>query len=216
MTAADRGEPAEVVLDDGQAVPPGGWHRPDAPERFSAHAARVAHMATANAGPTPLRWVTWRQANRTAVRACLLQRRPGGRRLDVAKLVRTLDHLLAAHVLAAEAITAVRPDDRVTVDIAMLGIYELGPLLADLSEAPSLGVARPDLGPWVASRRAEFNAAVPSVAGPLGRGLRIWVAAAIAGERALPRAVGALYPATPPATSGPEAGSSSPRTRLAR
>jgi len=180
---------AEVLVDDGPARPALDWTWPDAPERFAAHAAALA----AAAGPDPHRWVTWRRANAAAARACLLRRRPGRRRLDVASLVRSLDHLLAGHVLAAAAIGSARPGEVVAVDIAHPPVYELGALLADLLAAPAEGVARHDLGPWLAARRAAFDAAVRPPAGPAGPALRAWSAGLIAGERALPRAVAALY-----------------------
>ena len=168
-----------------------GWVRPDAPERFAA----LAVEAAATAGPPPVTWVTWRHANGTALRACLVDRpSPGRHRLDVAALIRTLDHLVAGHVLAAAAVRSVRPEDEVTCEVRALPVYEVGALLEDLLRAPSAGVERWQLGAWLAERRAAFNLAVPPPAGPLGRALRAWATAAIAAERALPRAVAAVYP----------------------
>lgn len=189
MTAAP-----EVVLEDGLAAADGwgGWVRPDAPERFAAHAAAAAALA----GPAPVRWVTWRHANLAAVSAVR-------RDHDVAALVRTLDHLLAGHVLAHEAMNDIRPDDEVICDIGPFPVYEFATLLSDVLRARSLGVARWDLGPWLTQRRADFDRAVPPPAGPIGRLLRVGTTALIAGERALPRAVTAVYATV---TCGPGAG----------
>ncbi len=176
---------AEVVLADGLAVGVAGWIgwvSPDAPVRFAAHAAHAAEAAAA----APVRWTTWRAANAEAVGTLRLDR-------DVAALVRTLDHLVAGHVLAAAAIRAARPQDTVVCDVAPLPVYEVGALLADLLAAPGLGVARADLGPWLAARRAAFNAAWPAPAGPAGRLLRAWAAGLIASARAYPTAVAVLY-----------------------
>ena len=194
---------AEVVLADGlvDAGGWGGWVGPDAPERFAIHAGAAAR----GAGPAPVSWVTWRHANRAAVRRV----RQGA---DVAALVRTLDHLVAGHVLAAEAVRAVRPADGVTCEVAPSAVYEVGALLADLLAAPAHGIARPELGPWLAERRAAFNRDVPPPGGTAGRVLRAWAAALVAGERALPRAVTAVYAAAAGLTCGPGAGSSWPRT----
>lgn len=175
----------EILLADGLVPVTGwtGWVRPDAPERFAAHAAATA---AAVAGAEPVRWVTWRHTNAAAVYALRRDR-------NVAALVRTLDHLVAGHVLAAAAVRAARPGDEVGCEPAPLPVYEVAALLDDLIAAPGLGVARGDLGAWLAERRAAFNRAVPPPAGPLGRVLRAWAAGLIASERAYPRAVTALY-----------------------
>lgn len=197
MTAPSRPSLAMVLAADlapGRAGWP-GWAALDAPERFARHAATVAAAGVPPADG-PRDWVTWRQANREAARS-LLATGPGGpgparRCFDVATLVRTLDHLLAGHVLAYDAVKAARPGDWVRVEIGPHPVYEMSALLVDLLGARAAGIARPDLGPWLADRRRAFYAAQGPRHGPVGRVLRAWSAALVAAERALPRAVAAL------------------------
>ena len=165
------------------------WLRPDSPERFRRW---VAVAVDRFAGRTH-RWVTVDQLNVTALWSYFAGHRPPGRRLDTAATVRCLDHLLAAHVLATEAIKERQPQAVVGLGTRALPVYELDRLLVDLLLGRSHGVDRHDLGAWLAERRDEFEAATGAARTALTWVVRQWAASAVPLERALARATAAVY-----------------------
>lgn len=169
------------------------WLRPDSPERFRHWVeTAVDHFA----GRTH-QWVTVDQLNVCALWAYLSGRNPPGRRLDVAATVRSMDHLLAAHVLAYEAIKERQPQAVVCTGNRSLPVYELDRVLVDVLLGRQAGVARHDLGDWLVERRRQFLAAPPSSRAPgrtaLAWAVRQWAASSIPLEQALVRAVTAVY-----------------------
>lgn len=164
------------------------WLRPDAPERFAAWAAAAA----ARLAPHCRAYVTINEINVLALCSWLLGAFPPGRRGATGPAIRALDHLLAAHVLAYEAIHAARPDAIVGTNNYCMSAYELDRLLTDVLLARSHGVGRHDLGAWLAERRRRFYES--RAAGDLReRAVRRFTAAAIRLDQALPRAAAAVY-----------------------
>jgi len=177
------------------AAPPGWaagdfWLSRRAPEVFAEAAA-----AAVAAAPACRRWVTIDALNSCALRAYLLGPGPSGRGLDVAATVRSLDNLLTAHVLAYDAIHRIQPDAVVGVGTHGLSVYEVDRLALDVLLAPSAGVDRYRLGPWLAGRRRRHYAflGLPGARTWAERGLRRLAAAAFPLEQALPRATDAVY-----------------------
>ncbi|HVF32622.1 MAG TPA: hypothetical protein VM933_06255 [Acidimicrobiales bacterium] len=173
--AVDAG--ATVVLHDG---PDERWLALDAPERFADWAELVsARLAGVRS------WVSVQGLNRWPV-----ERYAGGGpgRLASGRLLRALDHQLAGHVLASDRLPgAVEPglvDDH--------RAYELQALLADVLAAPSFGVGRHEVGPWLRERKTAFEADHPT-ATPRQWAVRRLAGTAIPLEQALPRALGAVY-----------------------
>ena len=183
-----------LILARRNGLAPPQWTHPDAPARFAALALTAAK--TEAESERVAHWLSFDGLGATAWRWCILTPIASGRPLDIASLVRCLDHMTAAHVLAYAAIKECRPDARVGVTAGATGIYELDRLVLDILVARSDGVDRFEIGPWLTSRRSAFNAATPPPRGRVGTVVRAAAAAAIAGERALPTAVSAVYAST--------------------
>jgi len=167
---------------------PDFWLALDAPERFvewvrTAVIALCAHNR---------QWVTLNEINVVALQTYMAGGFPPGRRLDTGAVVRTLDHMLAAHVLAYETIHSIQPDAVVGTNNDALSVYEFDRLLTDALLARRNGVERHGVGGWLAWRRADFYR------GLVGRTRRErWFRRAAASiiplDRALPRALAAVY-----------------------
>lgn len=165
------------------------WLRPDSPERFR----RWVEAAVDRFAGRTHQWVTIDQLNLTALWSYLGGRRPPGRRLDVAATVRCLDHLLAAHVLAFEAVKERQPQALVGFGTRVLPVYELDRLMVDLVLAPAHGVARHQLGAWLGERRDRFGTGPGQARTALTWALRQWASSAVPLEQALARATAAVY-----------------------
>lgn len=169
------------------------WLRPDSPERFR----RWVEMAVDNFAGRTHQWVTIDQLNMCAVWSYLSGRTPPGRRLDVGATIRSMDHLLAAHVLAYEAIKERQPQAVVSTGNRSLPVYELDRVLVDVLLGRVAGVARHHLGGWLAERRSHYLAGADAGGGPgrtaLAWAVRQWAASAIPLEQALARSVAAVY-----------------------
>jgi hypothetical protein len=162
------------------------WLALHAPERFAAWASSVAqridHAET---------WVTIQGLNDWPVQAYVST----WRTFATGRLLRSLDHQLAGHVLASAAIGVAHPEAIVEVDLIRRDAYELEALLRDVLDAADAGVARGDVGPHLRRRRKEHERTSPprSTADRVRRRL---IATAVPLEQALPRALGAVYEAS--------------------
>ena len=143
------------------------WLRPDSPERFRDW---VEVALGALAGQVRL-WVTINEINVLAIQSWLLGFFPPGRFLAFADAAVATDHLLAAHVLAYQAIHRARPDAVVTTNNACVSVYDFDRRMTDILMARSLGVARGELDGWIDQRRAEHDASFPAI-GPGERAFR--------------------------------------------
>jgi hypothetical protein len=192
---AGQGLETVVELGSGAAPPWLGrdpWLRHDAPEHFAAWAA----LAAERLGTVTSMFLTFPAADRTAVGGYLLGTSPPRRRLSLAGAIRALDNLLAAHVLAADAVRHRLPSAVVALGVAPGPDYELGALAVDALLGRSRGVARPDLGPWLAERRHSWHGRVHPPAPPtaaLWAARRRLAASAVPLDLALPRALSTLY-----------------------
>lgn len=167
---------------------PDFWLRLDSPERFASWVA----TAVDRLGPACADWLTINEINGYAVQAYVLGTIPPGRRLAFGDMVRALDHLLAAHVLAHAAIHARQPGAAVSTDNHASSLYELDRLLIDVLEARAAGVGRAELREWLAERRALHHQALPTWRRADG-GVQRATAAILPLDQALPRAVAAVY-----------------------
>jgi len=132
------------------------WLRPGSPDRFARHVARVVPVLA----PHCRRWVTINEPNILMLKGWIEGAHPPGRRAAFADAFCVLDNLLAAHVLAADAIAAVQPGAVVTCNPGASSIYELGRLLTDLLLVPA-GVPASDVDRYIDERRALHDAALP-------------------------------------------------------
>jgi len=138
------------------------WQRGDSPERFAAWAALVSDRL----GGLCESWVTINEINVVALLSFLLGAFPPARRLDGRATVRTADHMLAAHVLAYEALKRGRAEASIGTNNCNFSVYELDRLLVDLLLVRSHGVGRDEAAAHLAERRAQWYAT------PAGRGVR--------------------------------------------
>ena len=164
------------------------WLRLDSPERFAAWVERAVDRLAGGCR----NWLTLNEINGYAVQAFVLGTLPPGRRLAYGDLVRALDHLLTAHVLAHAAIHRGQPDAIVSTDNHASSLYELDRMLLDILLARAQGVTREDLRSWLAERRTEQHHILGAGSrrdAPIGR----MTASILPLDQALPRAVAAVY-----------------------
>jgi beta-glucosidase/6-phospho-beta-glucosidase/beta-galactosidase len=170
------------------------WLRPGSPDRFARHVARILPTVA----PFCRRYVTINEPNIVMLMGWVEGTHPPGRRLAFSDAYCVLDNLLAAHVLAADAIRAVQPDALAVCNTSASSIYEHDRLLVDLLLSRRAGVAASDIDRYVDERRALHDAAFPP---------------AHAGEMALRRFFAALSPYG--TARGAGGGSLWPRARAA-
>ena len=167
---------------------PDFWLRLDSPERFAGWVAAAVERLAGGCR----NWLTLNEINGYAVQAYVFGAIPPGRYLAFGDLVRSLDHLLTAHVLAHAAIHRRQPEAVVSTDNHASSLYELDRMLLDVLVARSEGVARADLREWLAGRRQDQHVALGGhghADAPLQRAAR----ALLPLDQALPRAVAAVY-----------------------
>ena len=164
------------------------WLRPDSPERY----LEWARLAVDRLAGRCSNWVTLNEINIYALQTWLTGMFPPGRRLDIAATVRTLDHMLCAHVLAYDEIKRRQPQGVVSTNNFSFSLYELDRLLIDVVLARSRGIGRYDLGDWLRTRRSDYYAALSHVP-RRDLPLRRFAATTIPLEKALPRSVAAVY-----------------------
>lgn len=160
------------------------WLRPEAPERF----ARWAEVAAGALAPSVRHWVTINEWNIHAIQTFVTGDFPPARTGDVRSAIRCMDHLLAAHVAAYEAIHRVRDDAVVATNGFAFSTYGLERLGTDVLTARLHGVDRSELRGWLASRRSRWQTAV----GGHGAAARL-LERLVDLDRALPRTVDAVY-----------------------
>jgi beta-glucosidase len=186
-----RGVAPVIVLDDGGRphwLGAGFWLRLESPARFAGWAEAV----TERLGDRCHHVVTLVEPNVECWRAWITGARPPYRVGAVGDLVRSLDHVLAAHVAARAAVNRVDPDAKVTLELGARPVYELDGLLVDVLGARAQGVGRYELRPWLTERRRDWyvRRSPPTLIGAV---LRRMARSAIPLDQALPRAVAALY-----------------------
>jgi beta-glucosidase len=133
------------------------WLRPGSPDVFARHVARVAPALRAHCR----HWVTVNEPNIVMLMGWIEGAYPPGRRMAVADAFCVLDNLLTAHVLAAEAVTAVQPEAVVTINTSSSSVYELDRMLLDLLQLHETGIQPSDVDRYVDERRAVHDAAFP-------------------------------------------------------
>jgi beta-glucosidase len=165
----------------------GFWLGLSSPERFAAWVG----AAVDRLGDRCDRWLTINEMNGYAVQAYVLRAHPPGRFLAFGDLVRSVDHMLAAHVLAYAAVHRRQPQAVVSTDNHASSLYELDRMLLDVLLARSVDVDRQDLRDWLAARRSEHYGVLGGTLGD--RALRAVTASILPLDQALPRALGAVY-----------------------
>jgi beta-glucosidase len=133
------------------------WLRPGSPDVFARHVARVVPALA----PYCRRWVTINEPNIVTLMGWIEGACPPGRRMAVSDAYCALDNLLTAHVLAADAVTAVQPDAEVTVNTSSSSVYEHDRMLLDLLQLRDVEVDPDDVDCYIDERRVMHDAAFP-------------------------------------------------------
>lgn len=169
------------------------WLRDSAPDEF----ARWVETAVGALTPHCSKWITVNEVNACAIGSYLIGYFPPGRRLQVAKATRMMDHMLAAHVKAYEVIHRLQPDAQVGTSTYAFWCYDVDHLLIDALCARAHGVDRADLGPWFETRRRAFHrevvAGVPPTRSWQDAAVHRALRAVLRVEHALPRTIEAVY-----------------------
>lgn len=164
------------------------WLGLDAPARFAAWAS----VAAARLGGHCRQVVTFVEPNAVAWGAWVTGVLPPGRVGAVGDLVRSLDHMLTAHVLAHAAVHVERADAVVDLEIRPLPVYELDGLLFDVLASRAAGIDRYELRDWLTERRRDwYRRRTPATLTTAG--LRRIARSAIPLDQALPRTVAAVF-----------------------
>jgi beta-glucosidase/6-phospho-beta-glucosidase/beta-galactosidase len=133
------------------------WLRPGSPDVFARHVARIVPALA----PHCRHWMTVNEPNIVMLMGWIQGACPPGRHMAVSDAFCVLDNLLTAHVLAADAVTAVQPAAEVTINTSSSSIYELDRMLLDLLGLRDTGVDPSDVDRYVDERRAVHDAAFP-------------------------------------------------------
>jgi hypothetical protein len=150
------------------------WLTPGSPDLFRAHVATVASRL----GDLCRHWVTVQSPGRLARGGWVTGELPPHRRAALADAYTVLDNLMAAQMLAEDAIRAARPDALVAAGHQASDSYDEGPLALDLmGAAAARATSSAELVGWLARRRAEFDRLHP--AGRQGAGTQRLVASAL-------------------------------------
>lgn len=168
---------------------PDFWLRLDSPARFAGWVS----AAVDRLGGGCRNWLTLNEINGYAVQAYVLGTLPPGRLLAHGDLVRALDHMLTAHVLAHAVIHRIQPEAVVSTDNHASSLYELDRLLLDILLARGEGIGRADLREWLTGRRAAQNAALGRGARRADAVIRRMTGGILPLDQAFPRAVAAVY-----------------------
>jgi beta-glucosidase len=164
------------------------WLDAEAPARMAAWAG----AAVERLGPSCSNWVTLNEINILAIETWLSGTFAPGGTVAMNKVVRTLDHLATAHVLAYDEVKRRFPAASAATNNFTFSLYELDRLLTDILTARLHGIDRDALGAWLTERRVEHAAATVPLTGP-ERFFRAWARRSIPLGAALPRTVDAVY-----------------------
>ncbi len=133
------------------------WLSGDSPTLF----AGWVELAVDALKPYCRKWVTLNEINVVGMGSYLLGMFPPGRVAAVPDMTRAFDNLLAAHVLAYEALHRLQPGATVTTNNTAVSVYELDRLLVDLLVSRGAGVGPDDVDAYIAERRAAWYAGLP-------------------------------------------------------
>ncbi len=169
------------------------WLEDSAPERFAAW----AEVAVTQLAPYCSRWITINEINANAIGSYLIGYFPPGGRFRRAAMVRAVDHMLTAHVLAYEVIHRIQPDAQVGTSTYSFWSYDADRILVDVLRGRSCGASRTDLPRWIDQRRRRYHDQIlADVAGgerwrdtAVNVGLQHYLRL----DRALPRTISAVY-----------------------
>lgn len=154
------------------------WLQRDSPVVFADYVRRVVREVNRRlvaAGHAPVRiWITSTEINVLALQTYMAGYFPGAAgtlHVRLRATARSLDHLLAAHIRAYDAIHDVYeeegwPAPQVSQNSFLFAIYELDRGLTDLLLARERGVERDGLAAYASECKAEWVAALDAAFGP--------------------------------------------------
>ena len=133
------------------------WLRPGSPDVFARHVSWVVPALA----PYCRRWVTVNEPNIVVLMGWIEGACPPGRRMAASDAYCVLDNLLTAHVLAADAVTAVQPEAQVTINTSSSSVYEHDRMLLDLLQLREADIDPSDVDFYIDERRALHDVALP-------------------------------------------------------
>jgi beta-glucosidase len=151
------------------------WQHEDSPTVFARYAAFIVESLNkrlCNRKELPVQsWVTCAEPNVLALETWFTGLFPGGGVFQRRMAASALDHLVAAHVLAYDAIHDVYEQQgwlapKITTNNFSFATYEIDQGLIDLLLARRRGVAREDLWSYLLERRARWYERITSLPGP--------------------------------------------------
>jgi beta-glucosidase len=155
------------------------WLRHDSPRVFAGYARRIVPALNRRLllahGQEPVRsWITSTEINVMALQTYMagyFPGAPGTLHVRLRSTARALDHLLAAHIRAYDAIHDVYeaegwPAPQVSQNSFLFAIYELDRGLTDLLLARERGVTREEMPGYAAARKAHWIATLDRSFGP--------------------------------------------------
>lgn len=172
---------------------PDFWLRDDSPQRFVEWVSLIVpHLA-----PHCRRWTTVNEINALAIGSQLIGYFPPGNRLRPSRMMRAVDNLLTAHVLAYEEIHRHQDDALVGTSTYAFWPYDVDRVLVDVLAARAHGARRPQVSEWLGGRRRAFHQQVLAWCPPAYRAYQHGIARGmrtlLAPERRLPRTLEAVY-----------------------
>ncbi len=169
------------------------WVDVSAPERYLVWVKK----AIESFHPYCHQWVTINELNIYAIETFIIGTFPPGKYGDVASMIRTLDHLLTAHIGAYEVIHSLQPNAVVGTNNFCFSLYDIDRLLSDVLYGRSQGVAREDLFLWLEERRFTYmnhvSAMTPNPYRRRDAILAKFVRSNARIEKGLSRAIAAVY-----------------------
>jgi beta-glucosidase/6-phospho-beta-glucosidase/beta-galactosidase len=121
-------------------------------------------------------WITLNELNGLAIGSTLAGLFPAGGRRSPARMVRWIDHLLAAHCRAYDIVHDVHaamgwPVPAVSTNNYVMTSYHLDRMLTDLLLARDNGIDRDELGAWLVEGEADWREALRRMPGLPAEGL---------------------------------------------
>ncbi len=190
------------------------WLDAAMPERFAAYAGQVVRAlngALASDGVDPVRWfITVNEPNMLVVNTYSAHSFPGRGRRNTRSAARAYENLMLAHVLAWRELHrtfAANPAwgrPRAAFNNYASDVYWNDKFLVDMVCAPSLGVPRSEIIPWLHGRYQAFNRAFEAAMLPVERSVPFWFGMFVkwllhwvgqwrVTEKAFARLIGTLY-----------------------
>jgi beta-glucosidase len=161
------------------------WLDPATPARFTDFAVTsltAINTALEKAGLPAVRWIlTINEPNMLAVQSYLTGSFPSGPRRGTATVTEALQTMLLAHVRTYRALHDLYRDHpswgapRISINNYASDVYWADKVYVDILTAPSRGIRRRQLFPWLLKQHHLFEKALRAAALPLNHSIPYWI-----------------------------------------